>query len=313
MSKIVIALGGNALGNNVEEQKEAINQIVPSLIDLIESGHQLIISHGNGPQVGMINLAFTEYFAAEDSGNDMPFPECTAMSEGYIGYHLQNKLTNECTKRKNGLKACTVLTQVLVSEKDPAFINLQKPIGKFYTQEEAQIIAEEKGFTMKEDSGRGYRRVVASPLPLDILEKKAIKILFDSGEIVIACGGGGIPVIETTEGYEGVPAVIDKDFATECLAELVDADTLIVLTAVPVAYVNYGTENQKELRNISVFEMKKYQEEGQFSAGSMMPKVEAVVKFVESGKGKKGIITSFECLVDALKGEAGTIIESEGK
>lgn len=312
MGKIVIALGGNALGNNVIEQKEAIDQIVPSLIDLIESGHQLIISHGNGPQVGMINLAFTDYFAAEDSGNDMPFPECTAMSEGYIGYHLQNKLTNECVKRNNGLKACTVLTQVVVSKEDPAFSNLQKPIGKFYTKEEADELTVKQGFVMKEDAGRGYRRVVASPLPLDILEKKAIKTLFDSGEIVIACGGGGIPVIETEDGYEGVPAVIDKDFATECLAELVDADTLIVLTAVPVAYVNFGKATQKELRKVSVSEIKEYQEEGQFSAGSMMPKVEAVVTFVESAKGKKGIITSFECLVDALKGEAGTIIESEG-
>ena len=310
MRKAVIALGGNALGNNVEEQQQAIEQVVPILIDLVDLGYQLIICHGNGPQVGMINLAFTDYFANENLGNEMPFPECVAMSEGYIGYHIQNKLTNELLKRGKEVKASTIITQVLVDETDIAFANPKKPIGKFYNKKEAAFIEKNTNYIMKQDSGRGYRRVIASPLPIDIVEKQVIQNLYDQGEIVIACGGGGIPVIQTDDGYKGVPAVIDKDFAAECLAELVDADVLIILTAVPFAYVNYGEENQKALGNVSLADMKAYQKEGQFSEGSMGPKVEAVMKFVQSNHSKRGIITSFDYLKDALKGEAGTVLES---
>lgn len=312
MAKIVIALGGNALGNNVIEQKSAINQVVPVLIDLISDGNEIVVSHGNGPQVGKINLAFTEYFERHQSEDTLPFPECNAMSEGYIGYHLQSALSNECQRRAIEKRAVTVITQVEVSKKDPAFTTPSKPIGAFYTKEEAEVISARDHYVMKEDAGRGYRRVVPSPYPQDILEKKAICQLVDAGHIVIACGGGGVPVVKEESGYEGVAAVIDKDFASARLAELIGADMLVILTTVPQVFIDFGKPTQKGLGRITPKEITEYQKLGQFSAGSMLPKVKAAVSFVEAKKGNRGIITSFDSLTDALKGVAGTVIESEG-
>lgn len=311
MSKLVIALGGNALGNNVTEQKAAIQQVVPVLVDLVEAGNEVVISHGNGPQVGMINLAFTEYVESQQNGEIIPFPECNAMSEGYIGYHLQSALTNECRRRQINKQAVTVVTQVQVAADDPAFEEPTKPIGAFYNEVEAAEIAAKEGYTMKEDAGRGYRRVVASPYPVDIVEKGAICQLVDSGSIVVACGGGGVPVIDTEAGYQGVAAVIDKDFASARLAELIDADQLVILTAVPQVFVDFGKPNQQGLGKICPSSIRKYQEEGQFSAGSMLPKVAAAVGFAEARPGNVGIITNFESLAAALAGTAGTIIEME--
>ncbi|WP_248622074.1 carbamate kinase [Enterococcus cecorum] len=308
MAKIVVALGGNALGNSAKEQKEAIQKVVPGLVDLVEKGHQLIVSHGNGPQVGMINLAFTEYYENMDSSDELPFPECNAMSEGYIGYHLQNEITNECNKRKLSTKAQSIITQVEVSPDDPAFINPTKPIGKFYSKEEGELISQKYGYVVKEDAGRGYRRMVPSPKPLDIVEKEIINSLFNEGKIVIACGGGGIPVIQHDGAYEGIAAVIDKDFASAKLAELLDADYLIILTAVSNVYVNYGKETQKALKNVTVDELSEYIDQDQFSKGSMLPKVEAVINFVGSSKKRIGIITSINYLNEALHGQEGTMV-----
>lgn len=310
MSKLVIALGGNALGNNVTEQKAAIQQVVPVLIDLVADGNEVVISHGNGPQVGMINLAFTEYVENQENGEIIPFPECNAMSEGYIGYHLQSALTNECRRRQINKQAVTVVTQVKVDAEDPAFKEPSKPIGAFYSEVEAAEIAARDGYTMKEDAGRGYRRVVASPYPQDIVEKGAICQLVDGGNIVVACGGGGVPVIDTVNGYQGVAAVIDKDFASARLAELIAADQLVILTAVPQVFVNFGKPDQAGLGRITPTEIKGYQKAGQFSAGSMLPKVAAAVSFAEARPGNVGIITNFESLAQALAGTAGTIIES---
>lgn len=308
MAKIVVALGGNALGDSAIEQKRAIQKVVPGLVDLVEKGHQLIVSHGNGPQVGMINLAFTEYYENIESNDELPFPECNAMSEGYIGFHLQNEITNECNKRSITTKAQTIITQVEVSSDDPAFLNPTKPIGKFYTKEEGKNISQKYGHIIKEDAGRGYRRMVPSPKPLDIVELDTINSLFSEGKIVIACGGGGIPVIKNEGRYEGVAAVIDKDFASAQLAELLNADYLIILTAVPNVFINYGKENQEALQNVTVEKLSKYIAQNQFSKGSMLPKVEAILKFVDSSKLRVGIITSIDYLNEALRGEEGTIV-----
>ena len=248
MSKrIVIALGGNALGNTAAEQLQLVTETAKAIVDLIEAGNEVVVAHGNGPQVGMINLSLSTAAEAGIIKADMPFPECGAMSEGYIGYHLQNAIGNELAARGIEKTVATVVTQTLVSEFDSAFRRPTKPIGAFYSKETAERIAKEKGYTMVEDAGRGYRQVVPSPKPMDIIEKDAVNTLFQAGCIVIAAGGGGIPVVRREGKFVGVPAVIDKDFASALLARLIDADMLIILTAVEQVAVNFGTPQQRGL------------------------------------------------------------------
>ncbi|MBF8437549.1 carbamate kinase [Halanaerobiaceae bacterium Z-7014] len=311
MARMVIALGGNALGNNPAEQQEAVKSTASSIVDLLENGHQITLAHGNGPQVGMINLAFEVSAASPEGTPEMPFPECGAMSQGYIGYHLQNAIREEMKSRDINKNAATVITQVIVDENDPAFENPSKPIGAFYTEKEAEDLRTSKGYNMVEDAGRGYRRVVPSPLPVDIAEKDIISDLVSNGEVVIACGGGGIPVVKTGSGLKGVPAVIDKDYASEKLAELLDADYLVILTAVEQVAINFGTPEQKNLDKMDLETAEKYCEEGHFAPGSMLPKVKAAMKFAESGKGRKALITSLEKARAGLKGETGTLIIDE--
>jgi carbamate kinase len=308
--RVVIALGGNALGKDPKEQKEKVIEASKSLIELIKQGHEIIISHGNGPQVGMISLAFEE--ASKVNANIVGFdlPECTAMSQGYIGYHLQNALQAEIYAQQRPWFVASVVTQIEVDSEDPAFKNPTKPIGGFYSEEEATILmSENTGLVMKEDSGRGYRRMVASPKPMNILEKESIISMLDNRFIVITCGGGGIPVVRNVDGrYEGISAVIDKDYASGLLAESVNADYLIILTAVDRVAVNYGKADQRDLERMSVEEAKRYCDEGHFAAGSMLPKVQAAISFVESGEDRKAVIASLEKAPLAIKGESGTII-----
>ncbi|NLV98354.1 MAG: carbamate kinase [Clostridiaceae bacterium] len=305
--RIVVALGGNALGNSAEEQKELVRQTAVPIVDLVMEGHEVVIAHGNGPQVGMINLAF-------DSGDTpaMPFPECGAMSQGYIGYHLQNAIREELRSRGSDKAVATIVTQVEVDINDPAFKNPTKPIGSFYSKEEAEQIAVEKGFEMREDAGRGYRRVVPSPKPIDVIEKETVRTLIEAGQIVITVGGGGIPVIRNGNKLEGIAAVIDKDFASETLADLVDADFLIILTAVEKVALNFGKEDEKWLGQVTVEEMEQYCEEGHFAPGSMLPKVEAAITFARSGPERTALITSLARASDGIRGETGTAISMAG-
>lgn len=298
MSRIVVALGGNALGKTPQEQLELVRNTAKPLVDLIAEGHELIIAHGNGPQVGMINLNM-------ESAN-MPFPECGAMSQGYIGYHLQNAVRTELLNRGINKSVATVVTQVVVDENDPAFTNLTKPIGAFYTKEDADKLVSEKGFTVKEDAGRGYRRVVASPKPVDVVEKDIVKTLVETGNVVITVGGGGIPVIANGNELTGVPAVIDKDFASAKIAEILDADFLFILTAIDRVMINFGQENQEALEVIKTEDALKYIDEGHFAPGSMLPKVEAAMAFATSKEGRTTVIASLEKAELALKGESGT-------
>lgn len=301
--KIVVALGGNALGNNAEEQKKLVAQTAVPIVDLVEEGYDVVLAHGNGPQVGMINLSF------QNAGTAMPFPECGAMSQGYIGYHLQNAIYNELHKRQIKKNVATIVTQVLVDEKDPAFQNPTKPIGTFYTEEQAKEIAKEHpDYVMKEDAGRGYRRVVPSPRPVDIVEKEMISELVDNKNLVIATGGGGIPVVQRGDRLEGVAAVIDKDFASARLAQLVGADTLIILTAVEKVAINFGKENEEWLGKITADEIQKHADNGMFAKGSMLPKVEAAMEFVRSGAGREALITSLEKAREGILGQTGTLI-----
>jgi carbamate kinase len=305
--KIVIALGGNALGNDPQEQKEAVRHTSKSIVDLIQAGNQVILSHGNGPQVGMINLAMDQASKSEAKTPEMPFPECGAMSQGYIGYHLQNALQNELKSRGLKKSVVTLVTQVVVDKNDPAFQNPTKPIGSFYTKEEADLMVS-KGLAFKEDAGRGYRRVVPSPKPIDIVEIESIKSLIEAGNVVIAGGGGGIPVIEEEGGLRGIAAVIDKDFTTAKLAELIDADSLIILTAVEQVAIKFGKPDQKWLFQLSLAEAHKYIDDKEFAEGSMLPKVKAAISFAESKPGRKALITSLEKAADGLAGKTGTWI-----
>ena len=308
--RIVVALGGNALGNNLPEQMIAVKQTAKAIADLIEGGNEVIIAHGNGPQVGMIQAAMTELTRSNpEKYIPCPLSVCVAMSQGYIGYDLQNALREELLDRGINKGVATVLTQVEVDPEDPAFKNPTKPIGSFMTKEEADKMVAERGYQVIEDAGRGYRRVVASPKPKAVIELDTIRALVDSDHIVVACGGGGIPVF-TTEGHhlKGAAAVIDKDFASEVLAEQLDADYLIILTAVEKAAINFGKPDQKALSHITVAEAIKYMEEKQFGAGSMEPKVMAAIKFARRFPGKKAIITSLAKAKDALENGAGTVI-----
>lgn len=306
MAKIVIALGGNALGNTPEEQLSLVSETAVSIVDLIQEGNDVIIAHGNGPQVGMINLGMSTAAEAGAIKASMPFPECGAMSQGYIGYHLQNAIRNELVQRGMKKTVATVVTQVLVDENDPAFQHPTKPIGAFYSKEQADRIAAEKGYTMVEDAGRGYRQVVPSPKPVDVIEKEAVESLIKEGHVVITVGGGGIPVIEKNGKLFGTPAVIDKDFASAKLAELINADMLIILTAVDRVAINFGKPDQKELETMTVAEAEQYIQEGHFAPGSMLPKVQAAISFAKSGH--KTIIASLENAKDAIKGESGTAV-----
>lgn len=309
MSKIVIALGGNALGNTPAQQLELVQHTAKPIVDLIEEGNQVVIAHGNGPQVGMINLGMINLSmsTAAEAGaikSDMPFPECGAMSQGYIGYHLQNSIGNELAARGIQKDVATLVTQALVDEADPAFQKPTKPIGAFYDKETALRIAAEKGYTMVEDAGRGYRQVVPSPKPVDVVEKAIVKTMVNSGCVVITMGGGGIPVIKKNGRLVGTPAVIDKDFASAKLAELIGADTLVILTAVDYVAINWGKPDQKNLTEMTVAEAEKYCGEGQFAPGSMLPKVQAAVAFAKTGG--TAIIASLENAAAALHGESGT-------
>lgn len=309
MAKVVVALGGNALGNSPTEQLKLVKNTASSLIGLIAAGNQVVISHGNGPQVGAINLGMN--FAAEHGKTAaFPFPECGAMSQGYIGYHLQQSLENELHRRWMNNSVATVITQIAVDPHDPAFDNPTKPVGDFYSKEQADEIAKEKGYTFREDAGRGFRQVVPSPLPMKIIELESIKTLINADNLVIAAGGGGVPVIITDQGLKGVPAVIDKDRSSALLADKIGADRLIILTTVDHVYINYGKPNEKALKTLNVVEIKKYMKEGQFAVGSMLPKIEACLAFVEGHPGREALITSLGELDAALAGKVGTVIRN---
>ena len=308
--RIVIALGGNALGNNLPEQMIAVRQTAKAIGDLIEQGHQVIIAHGNGPQVGMIQKAMTELTRANPKKYiPCPLSVCVAMSQGYIGYDLQNALREEMLNRGMPKSVATVLTQVEVDPNDPAFENPTKPIGSFMTREEADRMVAERDYKVVEDSGRGYRRVVASPKPVSIVEIESIRDMVEAGLVVVACGGGGIPVFHT-EGhhFKGAAAVIDKDFAASLLARQLDADYLVILTAVEKVAVNFGKPDQKWLDHLTPEEARAYAAEGQFAPGSMLPKVEAAVEFATSKPGRHALITLLERAKDGIEGRTGTVI-----
>ncbi|MDO4377000.1 MAG: carbamate kinase [bacterium] len=307
MSKIVIALGGNALGKTPFEQLELLTNVSKIIVKLVSDGNEVVLTHGNGPQVGQIVLAM-DYAAKGDAKTpDMPFAECGSMSQGYIGYQMQQSIQNEL-KRVGLQKDCvSLITQVLVDENDNAFSNPTKPIGMFYTKEQALEIEKEKGYQFVEDSGRGFRRVVPSPIPKAIIEKNVISELLLKGNIVIAVGGGGIPVINTENGLKGIAAVIDKDRSAALLAKEIDADILLILTAVDKVCLNYNTDNVRELDSLTVSEAYKYIEENQFAKGSMLPKIEACIEFVKDNN-KMAIISSLEKASDAINNKNGTVI-----
>lgn len=308
--RIVVALGGNALGNNPEEQLALVRGTAKTIVDLVEKGYEVVIGHGNGPQVGMINLAME--FSSNKGGNTpyMPFPECGAMTQGYIGYHLQQAIQAELRARNINKPCATVVTQVVVDENDPGFQHPTKPVGSFYSKEEADRIAAEKGFIFVEDAGRGYRRVVPSPIPKRIVELDVVERLVASGAIVITVGGGGIPVVETDAGLKGVAAVIDKDRASSLLAQDLKADRLIILTAVDRVCVNFNQPDQRELACMTLAEAEQYIGEKQFAPGSMLPKVQSCMEFVRNNEhGGTALITSLSRAAEALEGKTGTILK----
>ncbi len=308
--RIVIALGGNALGKNLPEQMIAVKKTAKAIVDLIQEGDEVVIAHGNGPQVGMIQNAMAELVRSDpDRYIPCPLSVCVAMSQGYIGYDLQNEIREEMLDRGIDLGVATVLTQVEVDPDDPAFQHPTKPIGSFLTKEEADRLVRERDYDVIEDAGRGYRRVVASPMPVSIIEIGTIRSLVETDHIVIACGGGGIPVFRTAGHHlKGAAAVIDKDFAAECLAEQLDADRLLILTAVEKVAVHFGRPDQQDLSEMSCEEAERYLADGEFAPGSMQPKVEAAVRFARSGPGRKALITLLERAADGIAGETGTVI-----
>ena len=309
--KIVIALGGNALQSGkgpatAQAQLEVVRRTCEHVAEISGMGYEIAVVHGNGPQVGRIVMASESADSTDTPA--MPFDVCGAMSQGYIGYHIQQCLTYALNKQNRHVPVVTVATQMIVDEQDPAFKNPTKPIGPFYTEEQAKELIAEKGWTMKEDAGRGWRRLVASPKPIRIVEIESVNQLWEK-TIVITCGGGGIPVLEKMDGHlEGVAAVIDKDFAAELLAEQVEADMLMILTEVEKVSINFNTPQQEDLSHMTLIDAARYIEEGHFPAGSMLPKVEAAMKFVRMYPSKKAIITSLDKAVEALRGETGTVI-----
>ena len=310
--RIVIALGGNALGNNLPEQMIAVRQTARAIVDLIEQGHEVVIAHGNGPQVGMIQNAMTELTRSNpEKYIPCSLSVCVAMSQGYIGYDLQNALREEMLSRGIQKGVATVLTQVEVNANDPAFSKPTKPIGAFMSREEARALVKERNYTVVEDAGRGYRRVVASPRPQSIVEIQSIQDMVDAGLVVIACGGGGIPVFRT-EGFhlKGAAAVIDKDFAACCLARQLDADCLIILTAVEKVAIHFGKPDVQWLDELTPEAARQYMADGEFAPGSMLPKVQAAVEFAESKPGRTALITLLEKAGEGIAGRTGTRIHA---
>lgn len=310
MARIVIALGGNALGTSLPEQAVAVKVTAKSVIDLLLDGNEVVVVHGNGPQVGIINNAMSALMKTDPSQGFTPLSVCGAMSQAYIGYDLQSAFLEEMEDRGvKDIPVCTIVTRVEVDANDPAFRNPTKPIGKFMTETEAAEFSAKTGFPVREDAGRGWRRYVASPMPKDILELRAIRNLMQEGHLVVCCGGGGIPVFKQAGNhYKGAAAVIDKDHCAELLAEKLDADIFIILTAVDKVSINFRKPDEKQLSSMSVEEANKYAAEGQFAPGSMLPKVEAGARFAASAEGRKTIITSLEHAMDAVHGLTGTII-----
>ena len=308
--RLVIALGGNALGNTPQEQLELVKKTASTIVDLVEEGYDVVVGHGNGPQVGMVNLAFENSHNKVGGTPDMPFPECGAMTQGYIGYHLQQSIGRELKRRGIARPVATVVTQVEVDKEDPAFQNPTKPIGSFYSKEEADRIVAETGYTFVEDAGRGYRRVVPSPKPVSIVELETVEKLVSEGCIVITVGGGGIPVVKADDWFEGVAAVIDKDRASSKLALDLKADMLVILTAVEKVSINFNKPDQKDLDEMSLAEAEQYIAEGHFAKGSMLPKVESCIEYVRNTQNGKALITSLERAKDALQGKTGTIIHA---
>lgn len=309
--RIVVALGGNAILSDdptAEAQMEALRYTSEKLVGLIKQGYQLVISHGNGPQVG--NLLLQQAAADSETNPALPLDALVAMTQGSIGYWLQNTLNEKLMAEKVEKQVASIVTQVVVNEDDSAFDNLTKPVGPFLTKEEADAVAKETGDTFVEDAGRGYRKVVASPMPQSIVEYPVIKQLIENDVVTISAGGGGIPVIETDAGYKGVDAVIDKDFASGKLAELVEADYLLILTGVDNVYVNYNQPNQEKLEEVTVSQLKDWIAEDQFAPGSMLPKVEAAINFVESRPEGKTVITSLENVNNFFEGGSATVISN---
>ncbi len=305
---VVIALGGNALGSTPEEQLELVENTAVHIADMVAEGINVVVSHGNGPQVGMISNAFAEASEHDDAIPEMPFPECGAMSQGYIGYQLSQALLGELKRRSILRSTACVLTQTVVYPEDPAFQHPTKPVGPFLTEEEAKRRAAEDGATYAEDVGRGWRMMVASPRPQRIVELDAIKDLMDDGYIVIAAGGGGVPVFEYDDSYHGVPAVIDKDRTSAKLAADFKADMLVILTAVEKVAVNFGKPDQQNIDHMTVSEARAFIEEGQFAPGSMLPKVLACIEYLNQHPNGKALITSLEKAAEGLRGETGTTI-----
>ena len=306
--RIVIVLGGNALGDTLEQQQKAVQSTAGVIADLVQQGHRVIVSHGNGPQVGIIQNAMNALSREEPEQGTTPLYISGAMSQAYIGFDLQNALRFQLRQRELPHPVCTLLTQCLVDPQDPAFSSPSKPIGKFLSRQDAQAVAQKNGYLMKEDAGRGYRRYVPSPQPRDIVEKDSISLLSDSGAVVICCGGGGVPVIRDKEGLRGIDAVIDKDFASELLAEELKADRLVILTAVEKVAIHYKTEREQALDRLTPQQARQYEREGHFAAGSMLPKVQAAVRFAESSPGRKAIITHLYSAQEALAGHTGTVV-----
>ncbi|QPR29655.1 carbamate kinase [Edwardsiella hoshinae] len=305
--KIVLALGGNALGEGLAEQMQAVKTTARAIVDLIAQGHQVVVTHGNGPQVGMINLAFEAAAKTEAHTPMLPMSVCVALSQGYIGYDLQNALREELLDRGMDTPVATLITQVEVDGNDPAFLNPSKPIGSFFSQEEAELLMR-NGYNMKEDAGRGYRRVVASPKPVDIVEKETVKAMINAGQVVITVGGGGIPVIREGNHLRGASAVIDKDWASAKLAEMIDADMLIILTAVEKVAINFGKPNQQWLDRLSLDDAQRFIDEGHFAKGSMLPKVEAALSFARTRAGREALITVLDKAKEGIEGKTGTVI-----
>ncbi|ARB20780.1 MULTISPECIES: carbamate kinase [Klebsiella] len=305
--KIVLALGGNALGDDLAGQMQAVRHTARTIVDLIALGHQVVVTHGNGPQVGMINQAFEAAAKTEAHTPMLPMSVCVALSQGYIGYDLQNAIREELLTRQLDIPVATLITQVEVDANDKAFLNPTKPIGSFFSKEEAEKLSQ-NGYIMKEDAGRGYRRVVASPMPVDIIEKQTVKALMDDCHVVITVGGGGIPVIREGNHLRGASAVIDKDWASAKLAEMIDADLLIILTAVEKVAINFGKPDEQWLDNLSLRDAERFIEEGHFAKGSMLPKVEAAAAFARSGAGRKALITMLSKAKEGIEGKTGTII-----
>lgn len=305
--KIILALGGNALGESLTEQMAAVQTSSNAIADLIEQGHEIVITHGNGPQVGMIEVAFEAASKTSVHSPILPMSVCVALSQGYIGYDLQNALREVLLSRGIAKPVATLITQVVVDANDPAFADPSKPIGSFFTKEEADAMIA-KGAHMREDAGRGYRQVVASPKPIDVVEKETVLALLQAGQIAITVGGGGIPVIRQGNHLKGASAVVDKDFASAKLGELIDADLLIILTAVEKVAINFGKPNQQWLDRLSVDQARDYAAQGHFAKGSMLPKVEAALSFAASRPGRQALITKLTTAKDGIEGKTGTVI-----